>query len=283
MEASLERTEIVAGEAVSGSLSLANVGGKKIRSIKASILGIEHRLTSFTSDQYATNLAAQIYRGGPAEGQSVPFRLAFPANVPPSFKANLFRLDYRLELRADVALGTDVVLRVPIVVHPAESNAGRRAREGRVAPVGRERRAVVWNDVATRLGLENDVEQERMLFREGDVSLVVQLDSKDGDIFVGGALSWPSLGLDLTLGKREWTSLFGDHVDVTHEKASKKFTIHAREHAQAQALLTGPLLDLLVDLDEVLVDDTGARLAQRGNAQVVDRLARVVARYKAIA
>ncbi len=283
MEAALDRTEIVAGEAVSGSLSLANVPAKKIREVRATILGLEHRHATFASDLYAARLGAQIHAGGPAEGSSVPFRLAFPAHVAPTFQAHLFHLDYQLELRADVALGSDVVLRVPIVVQPAESNAGRRVREGRVAPVGRERRAVVWNDVAARLGLVNDAEQERMLLTAGDVSLVVQMEARGGDMFVSAALSWPPLGIDLTLGKREWTSLFGDHVDVAHDKASRKFTIHAREHAQAQALLSPALLDLLVELDVVHVDDHGARLAHRGNAQVVDRLIRAVARYKAIA
>ena len=280
MEASLDRTEIVAGEAVSGRLSVANVAGNKIRSVRASILGVEHRFASFTSDQLATQLGAQIHAGAVAEGQAIPFKLVFPGHLAPSFRASLFRIDYQLELRADVAWGSDVVLRVPIVVHPMSSAGGK---SGGVAPVGRERRAVIWADVAQRLGLVNDPEQERMLFDVGGVSLVVQLETRGVDSYVTGVLSWAPLGLDLTLGKHEWTSLFGDHVDVLHAEASRRFTIHAREHAQARELFDPALLDLLVRAGDVHVDDAGARLAMKGNAQVADRLARIVDLYREIA
>jgi hypothetical protein len=102
----------------------------------------------------------------------------------------------------------------------------------------------------------------------------VQLEPRDGDMFVSAILAWPSLGIDLTVGRRGWTTLFtGDH----------RLAVRAREVAQADALLGAGLLDELGALDDVHVDDHGARLAQRGNAQVGDRLLPIVARYQAIA
>ncbi len=283
MEASLDRTEIVAGEMFAGSLSMAHVAAKTIRKVEAKILGIEHRNYRGASERFATKFSAQIHEGGVPEGEPVRFRLGFPKDAPPSFQAHLFRVDYQLELRADVAWGSDVVLRIPVVVQPRDSDAGKPAREGRVAPVGRERRAVVWAEVASRLGFTNDPEQERMLFNEGDVTLVVQTAAREDEMFVAAELAWPPLGIDLTVGERQWTSLFGDHVDVAHRAAAKRFTIHAREAAQAQALLTAALLDPLAEVDEVLVDDRGARLAHRGNAQVTARLLAIVGTYQAIA
>jgi hypothetical protein len=274
MEVSLDRTEILAGESIQGSVSFANVRKLDIRGVRLVYEGIESLRWPSAMRRVLRSLRAQIHVGPVVEGEPIPFDVTFPVGPPPSFWAHLFDLVYEMEIRADVAWGTDVALRIPLVVHPPDPKS--RQRRGTIVPVGKERRALVWANVAKRAGLENDAEDERMLAKFEGVSMVVQLEQRPDDMYVACTLAWPHLGLDLAIGERRWTSLFDRHVELAHPKANRRFRVHAREHAQASALLGVDLLAALVAIREVHADDDGARLALIGNAHNADRLHRIV-------
>ncbi len=203
IEASLDRIEVSPGGVLQGAASFSNVATSRVRSIEIAFVLTEHLLAPWVSAVPAKKYSLTLVKGAPAEGQPLPFKIRLPPDVPPGFAAALFRLAWHLEIRAVVLFGDDVVLRIPIDVVPA--TVGEVPAKTRVAPVGRERRAIVWAGVAERLGLQNDPEHETMRTALGAASLVVNLLQSGDATSTVARFSWPSLGLDLRVSERSWS------------------------------------------------------------------------------
>lgn len=86
-----------------------------------------------------------------------------------------------------------------------------------------------------------DPEQARAALTVDPIQITIAEERREqiGPCLVA-ALEWPSLGLDLRLAERRWTD-FGQRLPGLPPDLQKRFTLRAREAAQAAHLL-GPAL-----------------------------------------
>jgi hypothetical protein len=179
-----------------------------------------------------------------------------------------------VEVRAEVAWGDDVVGRTPILGAP---RGAERAR-GWIAPVGRERRALVWQAAGAHAGLVSDPSAERMTGARGVVTIEIHTEQREADFWLVAQLGWPSLGLDLDVAERRWTDILSlDVVKTGNASVDARLSAHARDHAQARAIVDSEVLGWLLPFEEVKLDDAGATLAMRGAAHTSERLETFVA------
>jgi hypothetical protein len=271
MEVALATTLLSAGDVLEGSLSVQNLRGRDVRCIRLAFVETETvRLPSLETRE-VRRFATRLHEGPPAEGEAIPFRVRLPESATPSFQAGPLSTAWYVELTADVAWRPDVVLSVPLAVSPASDEP--RGGRGRIAPVGRERRALVWQAVATRAGLTTDPAAERMVGSQGGVSIDLRTEQREADIWLTAELAWPPFGLDLEIRERRWTDAFTSMaVKSGYAPLDARFSAHAREHAQGTAVVTSDLLAALSAFDEVRVDDGSASLASRGAAHATRHL-----------
>jgi hypothetical protein len=270
VEVALATAQLAVGDVLTGSVSVANLRGRRVRGIDVAFVEVETTRVPAWETREARRFALRIHDGPPPDGESLPFRVRVPERATPTFRSGPFQLTTHVEIRADVALGQDVVIRSPVHIVP---RVGPARETGWVAPIGRERRALVWRAACERVGLANDPEEERMFGARGPVAVEIRTEQRDQDFWLVAKLGWPALGLELALRERRWTDVLGlDAMPTGDAKSDRRFAVHAREHAQAGAFLTADLLRLLVPFEEVTLDDTGAVLAMRGAAHTTERV-----------
>ena len=287
LEASLDSAVIDHDGAVRGAVSVANVEHHRIRRMELALVAIERPVDRSSGVHEAQRYVLTLHEGAPIEGEAMPFLLKIPEAASPSFFGSLIEVEWNLEIRAVVALGTDAWLKIPIQVVRRSADAPREAESpGRVPPIGRERRALVWAESARRHGLVNDASEERMTLDVGDgASLAISLEQrKAGGLFYSATVAWPRLGIDLAVTERRWVDAWssaGIKIDVTG--FPERFTVRGREPAQVRAFLDEAGARALLLFEEAAVGDDGATLVSAGTAQSVDDLDAFVARAVAAA
>jgi hypothetical protein len=277
MEVALDATQLAAGAAVGGSVSLQNLGGRNVRGVDLSFIEIETVSLPRHEVREARRFTLRVHDGRPLEGSALRFRVRLPDAATPTFTLGaatrpLLQVRTFVELRADVAWGDDIVVRAPLLVAPKGSAAAPAGR-GWVAPVGRERQTLVWREVATKLGLAPDADAQRMTGQRAGVTIEIGAEHRDDDYWLTASLGWPDLGLDLDVAERSWTDALAlDVLRSGDPRIDRRLRAHAREHAQARAIVTPDVLAAVMAFDEVALDDRGGRLALRGAAHVAAKL-----------
>ncbi len=286
LEASLDSAVIDHDGAVRGAVSVANVEHHRIRRLEIALVVIERpgdHSGVYESQRYMLTL----HEGAPAEGEAMPFLLEVPEQAPPSFVGSLIETDWHLEIRAVVALGTDVWLNIPIQVVRRSADAPREPESpGRVPPVGRTRRALVWAESARRHGLANDASEERMTLDLGSgAALAISLEQrKAGGLFYTATVAWPRLGIDLAVTERRWADAWSSAgIKIDAPGFPDRFTVRGREPAQVRAFLDEAGARALLLFEEAAVGDEGATLVSAGTAQSVEDLDAFVGRAVAAA
>ena len=283
VEASYDSTTLEIGGELAGAVSIANVLHTKIRGVDLELIGTELPRAGIGS-YVSRRLRWRIFDGAPPEGQPIPFRVSLTHDLGIGVIGNVFELTWHLEVTVDVAWDFDAKLRTPVTLVPAGSSTpsvrGGRAAARWVAPVGRERRALIWATVAEKRGMINDAEQEKMTASIGPVALVVHLEQRGVDgLFSIATLRWPHLGMELHAEQRSWTDVLSvGTVDLGQSDGARRVTARAREAAQARAVLADDVLAALATFDEVRVDDERATVTSRGGAQTVPQLDAFVSR-----
>jgi hypothetical protein len=269
MEVALESTQLAAGEVLSGSVSVQNLRGKRIRGIEVAVVEVESVSLPTFGVREARRYAIRVRDGAPREGEAIPFGIRLPESATPTFRAGAIQVTSHLEVRAIVAWGEDIVVRPPLLVTPRAS--APRSRRGWIAPVGRERRAIVWQRASQRASLVSDPDAERMYGTRGVIAIEIRTEQRDADFWLVAKLSWPSLGLDLDIGERKWSDVLSlDVVKSGDAQADGRFAAHAREHAQAREVVTPELMIALLRFEDVKLDDATATLATRGTAHATE-------------
>jgi hypothetical protein len=217
----------------------------------------------------------------------LPFHIKIPEKSPASFVGSIVEVGWHVEIRAVIALGSDVTLKIPIeVVRRAADAPVDSARLRRVPPVGRERRAMVWAESALRGGLVNDVNEERMtLDLGGGAALAITLEQrKEGGLFYTATVTWPRLGLDFRVTEKRWVDAWSTGaIALDVPGFNDRFTVRGRERAQVLAFLDAAGARALVRFDEGAIGDEGATLVSAGTAQSVEDLDAFVARAVEVA
>ena len=265
MEIALETTHLATGDVLAGSVSIQNLRGKNVRGVELAFVEVEEVTVPIFEVREARRFTIRIHDGTPREDEAIPFRVRLPEGASPTFRAGPIELTTHVEVRAIVAWGEDIVVRPPVHVTPRA--AAPRSKRGWVAPVGRERRALVWQAEAQRADLVSDPEIERMAGHRGPIAIEIRTEQRDADAWLVANLGFPSLGLDLNIAHCKWTDHLAPNVVKSgHEAADARFAAHAREHAQARAVLTHELMRTLLEFEEIRVDDQTASLASRGTS-----------------
>ena len=265
IEASFDSTTLEVGGKLTGAISVVNTGHSTIRGVDLLLVATESPRRGFGSVE-SQRLRWRIHDGPPEEGKTMPFRIA-PGHAlgGAGVTGRLFELRWVVEVVVDVAWGPNAVLRAPLTVVALSASARATAVGRWVAPVGRERRALIWAAVADKYGMVNDAEDERMTASIGAIAVVVQLEQRGTNgLYSTATMRWPSLGIDLHVELRSLADLFVREVDVGQSDAARRLVVRAREAAQARAVLSDEALAALSTFAEVRVDDEGATVASRG-------------------
>ncbi len=263
-EVSVDTTQLAPGDALTGAVSFNNVHAARIRAVYVTFVGTE-RIFKPTLGAYDTRFyRALVVSGPPPEGEPLRFRVTMPAEAPPTFRASFFGFDWRVEVRADVVLGRDLVVSIPLKVLRPPPGATRKKPSGRVWPVGRDRMARIWSQVGERLELEFDPGRGSLHAERGEVKLQLGRELREGALATAARYAWPHLGLDLHVGEKRWTDVLG-RTWAAPGKAGDRFTIRGREAAQIEAFFDDDLLDRLVRGASVTMDDDGAVVTFSGS------------------
>lgn len=279
IEASLESTSLTPGGVLQGQCALANVRHARLRGVDLALVAVERAHRAHMNEGEVQRHVVRIHEGPPGEGQSLPFRLQAPADIPCSYVGELSRLAWYVEIIAAVAWGSDVKMAIPIEVLPA-SGPGETSKPGatRVAAVGRERRASVWASVAQRRGLAFDAHRDRITAIVGEVSLDIGLEDRGAEgPFTTATLSWPSLGLSLEVDRRGLTDLLRRTIETGDPAFDKTLSARGREPAQVLSFLGDDVRAAMLSFTHARADDHGALLASRGAGQSPELLDQHVA------
>lgn len=285
IEATVDPQSAYVGGAIRGAASISNVS-KKLKQVTIALVAINQ--ATFSSSQQV--IPVRRYEGvlfatKPGDGSSSPFSIAVPSDEWPSFDAALFQHRWLLELKGVLSWDDDVLLSIPVVVASRAPAVQAAERLQRLPPVGRERRAKVWAYVAERQQMNNDATSEVMSATLGAVDLRIELEQRaEQGLFSVATLSWPDLGVDLTLSERRWTDRLRSGVHKTQDaRFDERFALRAREEHQALAVLSRPTRDLLRAVTEVAVHDDSAIIASPGGGHRLDQLEHFVATARALA
>jgi len=292
LELSVDNGEVAQGGVLSGAVALSGLGDRHIRRIELACSTVE---SAFVFEKSAggslevDRRSLTIHQGTPRDGEPVPFRLGIPEDLPTSFTTPVIRVQHVLEATAVVAFGTDLVLRAPVVV--LRSQAPREELEPRSPKplLGRARHIAVWRaaaEGARSTGLHElsiDADNAAASFQLGGIEVSVAEEHREGlGPCLAAHLEWASLGLDLRLAERRWTD-FGGNLEGIDARFQKRFTLRAREPAQAATVLDKGVREALVGFDEAGLDDASAAVLRKGGVYQVKGLERFFALSQALA
>jgi hypothetical protein len=272
IECSLDATQLSPGEELRGDVSFANVSSKRIRRVTLSLVGTERTHQPYEAANTVLRYATTLVSGPPPEGESFPFRFTLPSNLWPSFDAQIFSLQWAFEVRADVVLGADVVLTIPIRVSRLPPGVEPPPRSHRAIPVGRQRLARLWAIVAQRMGIAYDDQSATMLASRGNVSMTIAREAYEGTLGTVATIRYPHLGLDVKLGERGLFTALTRHFALPNAAADERFRVTGREEAQLAAFFDRDLSAYLSTATRVELDDDQCRIHVPGAASTASTL-----------
>jgi hypothetical protein len=275
IEATLDTPAVAPGGTVAGRFSMQNAAKARVNGVLVELVAYELPCPPATLNGGIgrRHVLAEI-DGTPAEGESIAFSGRMPFDAPCSYRGHLTRLAWYVVVTAKIAWAPNVSMNVPLVVRGIASEVHRPEVPHQRTPVGRERRAQVWKEVAARHRLTNDPHADRLTGVVGEVAVEIGLEARGRDgRYLTAALHWRPLGLRLELGKRRLVaSLQHPGIDLGDHRLDKRFLARGREPAQVRAFLTPAVRERLLGFEEASLDDDGARLARKGAGQLVETL-----------
>jgi hypothetical protein len=278
IEASFDSDRVHPGDGLHGAVSLSNVAAHRIRRVELRFVANELPLSSSLGDALeVASFGVVLHEGAPGESAPIPVSVRVPDDAVASFRGALLMVTWVVEVRAVIAFGSDVVLQVPLMVVPRPVLDQHRTPAALPMRfhVGRERRALVFAEVARIHELEFDSAAERLTGHCGDVAVGVSIEQREKEGYWQTAeLRWPPLGIDLRLAERRWLDALG--ADPIKVAGIERWTVGGREAAQVMAFFVWPLRTDLEAFEEAALDDDGGALATRGSAFSVEELSAFV-------
>jgi hypothetical protein len=261
LELSLGRRTVDPGTPMQLSAALGNVERNRYRKLDVAIIALETLPTGLGGHYVHEHMVGRWSVGldnHSGELQPVPFNLDLPRALAPGFDLHGCKLQWVMQVEADVAWGVNPKLRFPINI----STQPLAIDTEQVAPlaVGSERLRLIWAAVAKATNLEHV--DGSLRGRLGETCVEVHRSSRDGESCVMGIVEFPSLavGLHTVRGRR---SLLG-------ATALGLATRDPDQTAVVTAALGEPIAN---DSSELLTaDDTSLRFALPGPGLELDSL-----------
>jgi len=275
LELSLESVTASLGGLVRGAVAAINASHHRVSRLEVCAVAFDAPSTQsqFGPLEVFRTRAVVLAPDSPEDGRAYAFEVRLPDDLPPSFVGPLVTLSWQFEARAVVSFGRDVVLAtgLDVCLRDGDRNEERVAALP-LAPLGSERRALVWAQVAQSTGLSRSAELETMSGRFGDVALELALELRGDELHAVATLEWPALGLELTVTERRWSDAFKRDVPLGEPGFDGRFVARGRDADQVRAVLDAELRAMLLGFERVALDDSGAQLASPGNGSTAEAL-----------
>lgn len=275
MEVALDTADIALGDAIRGSISLANV--RHVREVNITLY--ETEVTSEGASRPGREFRTRVHDRAPAIGEPIRFDIEMPERATPTFETPSFKVVSGIEARADVAWGEDVVLTIPVVVTPRVTE--RPAYQ--VVGTGHEREIAQWESVAAANGFVVDRYALKMHGRRGAVSIEIGNTNRDTGPWSYAKLDWSPLGVGLHVREKRWRDRIlsgashpSEILRVGDEPIDARLIVCARDHVHVKGVVDASLLGKALVFEEIVIDDAGAQLASPGSPVALDALARFV-------
>lgn len=265
LELSLGRQTVEPGTPMQISAALGNVDRNRYRKLDVALIAQESHPTGLGGTYVHEHMFGRWSVGldsHAGELQPIPFNLDLPRTLAPGFELHGCKLQWLIQVEADVAWGVNPKIRFPITVLPG-ARGGKRELAIPLA-VGSERLRLIWSAVGKATGLEY-VDSSLHGLR-GPVSVEVHRSQRDGEACVIGLLEFPSLGVGLRT-ERARRGLLGATQTV----------LAARDPEQT-AVLTAALGERLASgpAELIAAADTSLRFAVPGAGLELDSLRELV-------
>ena len=267
------------------AIALGNLSHHRVRYVSVALVAAERirdrghgrRFTETPGRRYVMRLPIpETLRNG----ESIPFRMKVPERLPPSWRSELWQLEWFVDVQAHVRLGRDETIRIPVVVVPP----GSAPQVERRAPpvIGSERVSAIWSQVAGSLGMQ--LEGESMRARVHDTDVLIRREHRGADgIFLVGELSFPSLHLGLDGGLSSgFRRIVGGGVQSGQAVWDRRHYLAARHPAQFGPMLR-TLMPALVEVDLYDIDDEQAVIQSREAGLTLGPLQKFASRSLALA
>ncbi len=272
IELSVDTMEASVYETISGQISVSDLGSRTCRGVDIAIVQVENLREPYTFSRYTTRFGRRLFHGRPPEGETIPFSVRLPQGLHPSFQGRLYGTAAIMEVKCDIALGTDVVLRAPLVLHPPLVTP-RRLTQDLIQPVGSGRLHRVFSVVAGRLGLTYDQSRRSLAGKAAErgsaLSFTIDLQHEQDGYHRVVRYDFAPLGVGFLLERKGGSNLFG----LTAREAGEipGYMITARDPEQIRALAAA-IGARAVYYSEMEASDRHIRLSQKGDASTVQAL-----------
>lgn len=265
VEASLARPDVAHDGTIHGAFSLSNVAHNRLKRVEVTAAAVETARVQSTAGPTAILETTPFAFDRPADGQTIPFAFRLPGSWPADFTSPFIDVATTVCVRGVIGFGTDTVLNVPLRV----IRAARKDDRGAVALLGSEKKVQIWvhvTDELAKLGhavTETDPKTGILRFTANGIpiELVAEGGDKRGQRLVA-TVDYSNLGLDLRLTHRGFATFGGITLPGA---AGERFTVEARDEAQARTFLTDEVLAALLSFEEVGASDAAAVVASAGS------------------
>jgi hypothetical protein len=285
MELSLAEDVTQPGGALRGALAITGLQGTSLRRVEVACVAVESpRVYSSAGPQEVDRREWVIREGTPGEGEAMRFDLGVPAEMPSAFVSPFVEVTHHLEAKAVVAWGRDVSVHIPLRVAPGAGDLQSAA----VPVVGRARNLAVWQQAVQQVSIPGaslvrfDPEQGQVVFSVHGLKVLAREETQGDSPCLVAEVSLPALGLDLRVAERKWTDL-GARIPEVDGFFQQRFTVRAREPAQASAVLDEALRVSLARFDEAAMDDDHAVLTRAGGVFQLEGLQRFLLDVQVVA
>ncbi|MGK3963274.1 hypothetical protein WMF38_03685 [Sorangium sp. So ce118] len=255
VEVSLPSRTFAPGEILSGAVAFRGLTWSRPNALDVALVGVERARVRQRSRRHELHrLSCALDLTGIAEGQEVPFDIALPRDLGPSFSAGDVSLEYALEVTLDHLEGR-LLHRVPVILDLFEPRAGLAGKRPRV---GAARWRALWLRAGQRAGLT--VAERGVGLRGVRAGCAVEVSpaARESSAGLGATVRFAEpWGLCLDVRPRGWLERRG--VATGEDGFDRRFRAQAREAAQALAALTPALRRALSAFDRGDVDDAEAR------------------------
>ncbi len=266
MELSLAEDVTQPGGALRGAVAITGLQGTSLRRVEVACVAVESpRVYSSAGPQEVDRREWVLREGTPGEREALRFDLGIPTELPSAFESPFVAITHHLEAKAVVAWGKDVSVHIPLLVAPGAGDLHSAA----VPVVGRARNLAVWQQAVQQVTIPGaslvrfDPEQGQVVFSVHGLKVLAREEIRGDSPCLVAEVSLPALGLDLRVAERKWTDL-GARLPEVDGLFQQRFTVRAREPAQARAVLDEALRGALARFDEAAMDDDHAVLTRAG-------------------